>query len=41
MVLENLFPFRKQNKLHEVFKEKMTVKIYIKNTFLGGKSEPI
>ena len=39
MVCENLFPFRKQRKLHEVFKENMTVKIY-KNDF-WGKSEPI
>ena len=35
----NLFPFRKQLKLHDVFIEKMTIKIY-KNEFLG-ESEPI
>jgi len=28
MVLENLSPFRKPKKLHEVFIEKMIVKIY-------------
>jgi len=39
MVLENLLTFRKKTKLHEMFIETMTVNIYKKPDFFGGKSE--